>query len=45
MKVVLVAFLYPQYGENLKAMHLNKSTVIGKIIEVYQPSREKVQNK
>lgn len=43
MKAVLVASLYPQYGENLKTTHLNESTVTGKVVEVYQPSHEKVQ--
>ncbi|KAK2378488.1 putative fucosyltransferase [Trifolium repens] len=42
-KVVLVASLYPQYGNNLKTMYQNKSTVTGEVIEVYQPSGEEEQ--
>ncbi|KAK2432315.1 putative fucosyltransferase [Trifolium repens] len=42
-KVVLVTSLYPQYGESLKKMYRNKSTVTGEVIEVYQPSSEKEQ--
>jgi len=40
MKVVLVSSLYRHYGENLKMMYMNKSTVSGEVIEVYQPSGE-----
>jgi len=43
MKVVLVASLYPQYGENLKMVYMNKSTVTGEAIEVYQQSGEEKQ--
>ncbi|WJX48663.1 hypothetical protein P8452_35196 [Trifolium repens] len=42
-KVILVASLYPQYGNNLRTMYQNKSTVTGEIIEVYQPSSEEQQ--
>ncbi|XP_058734359.1 galactoside 2-alpha-L-fucosyltransferase-like [Vicia villosa] len=42
-KAVLVTSLYPEYGENLKMMYMNKSTVTGEIIEVYQPSGEEEQ--
>ncbi|KAK2432316.1 putative fucosyltransferase [Trifolium repens] len=42
-KVVLVTSLYPQYGESLKKMYRNKSTVTGEVIEVYQPSSENQQ--
>ncbi|KAK2378490.1 putative fucosyltransferase [Trifolium repens] len=42
-KVVLVASLYPQYGNNLRTMYQNKSTVTGEVIEVYQPSSEEQQ--
>ncbi|WJX42640.1 hypothetical protein P8452_29849 [Trifolium repens] len=42
-KVVLVASLYPEYGENLKMMYMNKSTDTGEVIEVYQPSGEEQQ--
>jgi len=42
-KVVLVASLYRQYGDNLKKMYTNKSTVTGEVIEVYQPSSEEQQ--
>ncbi|XP_058729619.1 probable fucosyltransferase 7 [Vicia villosa] len=43
IKAILVASLYSQYSENLKMMYMNKSTVTGEIIEVYQPSSEKKQ--
>jgi len=43
MKVVLVTSLDPQYGENLKTMYMNKSTVTGEVIEVHQPSGEERQ--
>ncbi|CAL5210514.1 unnamed protein product [Lathyrus oleraceus] len=42
-KAVLVASLYPEYGENIKMMYMNKSTVTGEVIEVYQPSGEEEQ--
>jgi xyloglucan fucosyltransferase len=42
-KVILVASLYPQYGNNLRTMYHNKSTVTGEVIEVYQPSSEEQQ--
>ncbi|KAI5387256.1 hypothetical protein KIW84_073411, partial [Lathyrus oleraceus] len=42
-KVVLVASLNPQYGENLKTMYMNKSTVSGEVIEIFQPSHEDQQ--
>ncbi|KAL5072357.1 hypothetical protein RYX36_011341 [Vicia faba] len=42
-KAVLVTSLYPEYGENLKMMYMNKSTVTGELIEVYQPSGEEKQ--
>jgi xyloglucan fucosyltransferase len=38
-----VASLYPEYGENLKMMYMNKSTDTGEVIEVYQPSGEEKQ--
>nr|XP_027192165.1 probable fucosyltransferase 8 [Cicer arietinum] len=40
LKSVLVASLYPEYGENLRTMYLNKATVTGEILGVYQPSHE-----
>jgi xyloglucan fucosyltransferase len=40
LKSVLVTSLYPQYGENLRTMYLNKPTVTGEIIAVHQPSHE-----
>ncbi|CAK8574473.1 unnamed protein product [Lathyrus sativus] len=43
IKVVLVASLYPEYGENLKTLYMNKSTVTGEVVEVYQPSGEEEQ--
>ncbi|XP_045832244.1 probable fucosyltransferase 8 isoform X1 [Trifolium pratense] len=42
-KAVLVASLYPEYGENLKTMYMNKPTDTGEVIEVYQPSGEEQQ--
>lgn len=43
VKVVLVASLYPEYGDNLKTMYTNKSTSSGEVIEVHQPSGEEQQ--
>ncbi|KAK7251865.1 hypothetical protein RIF29_35443 [Crotalaria pallida] len=43
VKAVLVASLYPEYGENLKAMYQNKPTISGELIGVYQPSHEEHQ--
>ncbi|OIW16994.1 hypothetical protein TanjilG_32861 [Lupinus angustifolius] len=43
VKAVLVASLYPEYGENLRAMYLNKPSVSGELIGVYQPSHEEEQ--
>ncbi|KAK7255101.1 hypothetical protein RIF29_28504 [Crotalaria pallida] len=43
IKAVLVASLYPEYGEKLRAMYLNKPTVSGELIGVYQPSHEEEQ--
>ncbi|KAE9584502.1 putative Type 1 galactoside alpha-(1,2)-fucosyltransferase [Lupinus albus] len=43
LKAVLVASLYPEYGQNLRAMYLNKPSVSGELIGVYQPSHEKQQ--
>lgn len=39
-KAVLVASLYPEYGDNLRKMYLKKATVSGEVIKVYQPSHE-----
>jgi len=43
LKSVLVTSLYPEYGENLRTMYLNKPTVTGEIVGVYQPSHEENQ--
>ncbi|CAJ2661466.1 unnamed protein product [Trifolium pratense] len=43
LKSVLVASLYREYGENLRTMYLNKPSVTGEIIGVYQPSHEEHQ--
>ncbi|XP_057454072.1 probable fucosyltransferase 8 [Lotus japonicus] len=43
VKAVLVASLYPEYGENLRAMYLRKPTVTGEVVEVYQASHEEHQ--
>ncbi|KAK7389475.1 hypothetical protein VNO78_24556 [Psophocarpus tetragonolobus] len=40
VKAVLVASLHQEYGDNLRSMYVNKSTVSGEIIKVYQPSHE-----
>ena len=42
-KSVLVASLYPQYGDKLRNMYLSKPTVTGETIRVYQPSHEERQ--
>jgi xyloglucan fucosyltransferase len=42
-KSVLVASLYREYGENLRTMYLNRPSVTGEIIGVYQPSHEEHQ--
>ncbi|KAF7814512.1 putative fucosyltransferase 8 isoform X1 [Senna tora] len=43
-KAVLVASLYPEYGEKLRAMYLNNTTVTGEVVRVFQPSHEQRQN-
>ncbi|CAL0325908.1 unnamed protein product [Lupinus luteus] len=43
LKAVLVASLYPDYGESLRAMYLNKASVNGELIGVFQPSHEQQQ--
>ncbi|XP_068479669.1 putative fucosyltransferase 10 isoform X1 [Phaseolus vulgaris] len=43
VKVVLVASLHGEYGENLRAMYLKKHTVSGEVIQVYQSSHEEHQ--
>ncbi|XP_027357426.1 galactoside 2-alpha-L-fucosyltransferase-like [Abrus precatorius] len=43
LKSVLVASLYPKYGENLRTMYLTRPTVSGDVISVYQPSHEEHQ--
>ncbi|XP_028781029.1 fucosyltransferase 2-like isoform X1 [Neltuma alba] len=40
LKAVLVASLFPEYGENLKTMYLRKPTITGELVGVYQPSHE-----
>ncbi|KAK7395516.1 hypothetical protein VNO78_16075 [Psophocarpus tetragonolobus] len=40
IKAVLVVSLYREFGDNLRSMYLNKPTVSGEVIEVYQPSNE-----
>ncbi|EOA33100.1 hypothetical protein CARUB_v10016438mg [Capsella rubella] len=42
-KAVLVASLYPEYSQNLTKMYSNRPTSTGEIVEVYQPSGERVQ--
>ncbi|OIW04968.1 hypothetical protein TanjilG_01164 [Lupinus angustifolius] len=43
LNAVLVASLYPEYGESLRAMYLNKPSISGELIGVYQPSHEEKQ--
>ncbi|XP_057454073.1 probable fucosyltransferase 8 [Lotus japonicus] len=40
VKAVLVASLYQDIGDNLRAMYLKRPTVTGELIEVFQPSHE-----
>ncbi|KAK7319494.1 hypothetical protein RJT34_04215 [Clitoria ternatea] len=40
---VLVASLYPEYGDTLRTMYLKKPTVTGEVIKVYQASHEEHQ--
>ncbi|KAK7325308.1 hypothetical protein VNO77_29468 [Canavalia gladiata] len=42
-KAVLVASLYSEYGEKLRTMFQENTTVTGEIIRVYQPSHEERQ--
>ncbi|VVA91266.1 unnamed protein product [Arabis nemorensis] len=42
-KAVLVTSLYPEYSDTLKDMFWEKPTSTGEIIEVFQPSGERVQ--
>ncbi|KFK43652.1 hypothetical protein AALP_AA1G155000 [Arabis alpina] len=43
LKAVLVTSLYPEYSINLKTMYWERPTSTGDIVEVYQPSGERVQ--
>ncbi|KAE9621277.1 putative Type 1 galactoside alpha-(1,2)-fucosyltransferase [Lupinus albus] len=43
LKAVLVASLYPEYGESLMAMYLDRPSISGELIGVYQPSHEEKQ--
>ncbi|RYR10265.1 hypothetical protein Ahy_B05g078731 isoform D [Arachis hypogaea] len=43
LKAVVVASLYPEYGENLRSMYLKGPTITGEVIRVYQPSHEEKQ--
>lgn len=42
-KAVLVASLYSEYGQKLRAMYVSNTTVTGEVIRVYQPSHEEHQ--
>ncbi|KAK7262010.1 hypothetical protein RIF29_28338 [Crotalaria pallida] len=42
-KAVLVASLFSEYGEKLRAMYLRNKTVTNEVIRVYQPSHEERQ--
>ncbi|RID51956.1 hypothetical protein BRARA_H02586 [Brassica rapa] len=43
LKAVLVTSLHPEYSDELKNMFLERPSLTGEIIEVYQPSGERVQ--
>lgn len=43
LKAVLVTSLHPEYSDELKNMFLERPSSTGEIIEVYQPSGERVQ--
>ncbi|XP_047175905.1 uncharacterized protein LOC124843247 [Vigna umbellata] len=43
-KVVLVVSLYSKYGEGLKSLYQNNTTLSREVIKVYQPSHEEHQN-
>ncbi|CAN8257919.1 unnamed protein product [Cochlearia groenlandica] len=43
LKAVLVTSLYPEYSENLKNMFWERPSLSGEIVEVYQPSGERIQ--
>ncbi|XP_052726285.1 probable fucosyltransferase 8 isoform X1 [Vigna angularis] len=43
-KVVLVVSLYSKYGEGLKRLYQNNTTLSREVIKVYQPSHEEHQN-
>uniref|UniRef100_M4DT40 Fucosyltransferase n=1 Tax=Brassica campestris TaxID=3711 RepID=M4DT40_BRACM len=43
LKAVLVTSLYPEYADRLKSMFWERPSSTGEIIEVYQPSGERVQ--
>ncbi|XP_010495755.1 PREDICTED: probable fucosyltransferase 9 [Camelina sativa] len=43
LKAVLITSLHPEYSEKLQNMFLERPNWSGEIIEVYQPSGEKVQ--
>ncbi|EOA40189.1 hypothetical protein CARUB_v10008907mg [Capsella rubella] len=43
LKAVLVTSLYPEYSDKLKNMFFERPSSTGEIIEVYQPSGERVQ--
>ncbi|VVA91265.1 unnamed protein product [Arabis nemorensis] len=43
LKAVLVTSLYPEYSDTLKNMYWERPTSTGDIVQVYQPSGERVQ--
>ncbi|CAN6902188.1 unnamed protein product [Brassica oleracea] len=43
LKAVLVTSLHPEYSDELKNMFLERPSSTGELIEVYQPSGERVQ--
>ncbi|XP_010518146.1 PREDICTED: putative fucosyltransferase 10 [Camelina sativa] len=43
LKAVLVTSLFPEYSENLTKMYWKQPSSTGEIVEVYQPSGERVQ--
>ncbi|XP_054791415.1 galactoside 2-alpha-L-fucosyltransferase-like [Prosopis cineraria] len=40
LKVVLVASLFPEFGEKLRIMYLTEPTITGEVVGVHQPSHE-----
>ncbi|KAF7843183.1 fucosyltransferase 2-like isoform X1 [Senna tora] len=43
LKAVLVASLFPEYGDSLRNMYVTRPTITGEVVGVYQPSHEEHQ--